>query len=211
MAQSIPTQVLETNTFHKFGNLPPEIRIRIWQYSMPEPRLIVIKSPFHTTPQSQEPSSLADMLARLYGNSTSCLENPQCWRSKTPPPALLHVNAEARHETLKIYRLSLGVRDSAPRIYIDFERDTLFFGDTEIEHACDALWAHTPDLRLAKRLAIVPEGAWRVLRWWEDMELNSLRKIVFVHGSEVLNNMVPLPALIEDAVVVDGEVDVGGD
>lgn len=211
MAELLPTQVVETGMFHKFGQLPPEIRIRIWQFSMPEPRLIAIKSPFRATPQLREPSSLADMLANCYDDSKPHTENSQCWRSDTPPLALLHVNAEARHEALNHYRLSLGVRDFEPRIYVDFERDTLFFGDAELERACDALWAHTPDLRLAKKLAIVPEGAWRVLRWWEGMELNSLRETVFVHGSELVDHAMTLPPLIKDAVVIDEEAGMGGD
>lgn len=210
MAELLPMRVVETGMFHKFGQLLPEIRIRIWQCSIPEPRLIAIRFPFRATPQLREPSSLADMLANCYDDSKPHTENSQSWRSDTPPPALLHVNAEARHEALKHYRLSLGVRDSAPRIYVDFERDTLFFGDAELERACDALWAHTPDLRLARKLAIVPEGAWRVLRWWVDMELDSLREIIFVHGSELLDHAVTLPPLIEDAVVIDEEAGVGG-
>lgn len=210
MAQSLPTQLVGTGTFQNFGQLPPEIRIRIWQYSIPEPRLIVIKSPFRVIPQSHKPSSLADMLASCHDDSPVPRENSRSWRSAIPPPALLHVSAEARHEALRHYRLSLGVRNSAPRIYIDFERDTLFFVDTEIESTCRALWAHTPDLRLAERLAIVPESGWRVLRWWADMVHHSLREIVFVHGSEVFDHAVPLPTLVEDATVVNGEPETRG-
>lgn len=114
------------------------------------------------------------------------------WCSNTQIPALLHVNAEARHEALKHYQLSLGAGDQQPRIYVDFTRDTLFFGHAELKPECSALWSTTKDLDRVERLAVVPEGAWRVLRW-----MKSLQKLIFVHDTEKLL-LGPSPQLVED-------------
>ncbi|KAH7033392.1 uncharacterized protein B0I36DRAFT_321343 [Microdochium trichocladiopsis] len=202
MAPTTPDKTANTGCFASFGLLPPEIRIKIWHYSIPAPRLVAIRSPYHGKQQALLPTSLADVLASCYDDSTT---ERISWRSDTTPPALLHVNAEARHEALKYYRLALGVEGSKPQIYIDFERDTLFFGNAELEGRCNSLWGSTPDLKFARRLAIVPEGAWRVLRWWRDLDLDSLRELVFVHGSETLDFTAPLPPLLEDAAALEQE------
>ncbi|KAI1376431.1 hypothetical protein F4677DRAFT_78029 [Hypoxylon crocopeplum] len=174
-------------TFTKFGELPPELRIKIWQYAMPGPRTVVAKSPYRK--QQQTPKSLEEALSESH-------DQAETWYSTTQIPALLHVNAEARHEALKHYKLSLGAGGLQPRIYVDFSRDTVFFGNSELKPECSPLWASTRDLNQVQRLAVVPEGAWRVLRW-KKVDLNSLEKMIFVHDTEKLE-LGPLPQLIED-------------
>ncbi|KAI1098949.1 hypothetical protein F4804DRAFT_101458 [Jackrogersella minutella] len=174
-------------TFTKFNELPPELRIKIWQDAMPESRTVVVKSPYGR--QGQTPKSLEEAIS----------ESPdyeETWRSTTQIPALLHVNAEARYEALKHYQLSLGVGSLQPRIYVDFSRDTVFFGNSELKPECSPLWASTRDLDRVRRLAVVPEGAWRILRW-KKVDLNSLEKMIFVHDTENLG-LGPLPQLVED-------------
>ncbi|KAI1333673.1 hypothetical protein F5Y15DRAFT_338289 [Xylariaceae sp. FL0016] len=184
-------------TFTQFNDLPPELRIKIWQYAMPPARTVVVKSP-HTR-QKPTPTSLEDALPSEY-------DNEETWQSATQIPALLHVNAEARHEALQTYTLSLGVGKSQPRIYVDFSRDTVFFGHHELKPECSPLWAETQGLNKVQRLAVVPEGAWRVLRW-KKVDLNSLEKMIFVHDTEKLK-LGPLPELVEDAEpAVNPEVD----
>ncbi|KAI2608589.1 uncharacterized protein GGS25DRAFT_284074 [Hypoxylon fragiforme] len=174
-------------TFTKFGELPPELRIKIWQEAMPGPRTVVIKSPYAR--QQHIPKSLEEAILETH-------DQEETWYSTTQIPALLHINAEARHEALKHYKLSLGVGKGQPRIYVDFRRDTIFFGNSELKPECSALWASTKDLDQVHRLAVVPEGAWRVLRW-KNVDLNSLERIIFVHDTEKLE-LGPLPQLIED-------------
>lgn len=61
--------------------------------------------------------------------------------SKTPVPALLHVNFEARKEMKKSYRLSFPGRNSriadprqrGPHIYFNFKLDSLVLESTELE------------------------------------------------------------------------------
>ncbi|KAI1178485.1 hypothetical protein F4777DRAFT_97615 [Nemania sp. FL0916] len=185
---SLLNKLQGATSFTKFGELPPELRVKIWQFAMPEARTVIIRSPH--TQQTHTPTSLDDVLSQTLGDERT-------WQSTTQIPALLHVNAEARYEALKHYSLSLGVGKAQPRVYIDFNRDTLFFGDTELKPECSELWAETKDLNRVQRLAVVPEGAWRALRWMKVELDNSLQKLIFVHGSEKIK-LGQLPHLVED-------------
>ncbi|KAI1437322.1 hypothetical protein GGR50DRAFT_96087 [Xylaria sp. CBS 124048] len=170
--------------FPRFSQLPPELRIKIWQYAMPEARTVVVKAR-----QRRLPASLDEALPQG-------LDVGETWQSTTQIPALLHVNAEARHEALKHYTLSLGVGEEAPRVYIDFKHDTLFFGDAELQPERMSLWTATKGLEKILYLATVPEGAWRVLRWTK-FGLHSLQKLIFVHETEKIK-LGSSPELVED-------------
>ncbi|RYP63188.1 hypothetical protein DL769_007045 [Monosporascus sp. CRB-8-3] len=190
-AQSTPYKDEWTRLkFPMFKDLPPELRIRIWQHAMPEARTVVVESPFAIA-RNRAPRSLEEALLR-----TSDENAQDTWRSTTKIPVLLHVNAEARHEALKRYRLSLGAGKAQPRIYVDFSRDTLFFGHAELKPECAKLWASTADLQKVQRLAIVPEGAWRVMRW-QNAGMNALERIIFVHEADDVE-LGPQPQLVED-------------
>lgn len=186
-ALSLP-KTMGSKSFTKFSALPPELRIKIWQHAMPDARTIVVKSPFAR--QSEPPRSLDDAFSRPED------EQVKTWYSNTQIPTLLHVNGEARHEGLKHYSLSLAVGDSLPRVYVDFTRDTLFFGDAELKPECSTLWASTKDMDKVQRLAVVPEGAYRILRW-KSMDLTAIEKMVFVHDTEKLQ-LGSTPELVED-------------
>ncbi|KAI0143743.1 hypothetical protein GGR57DRAFT_495142 [Xylariaceae sp. FL1272] len=184
---TVITKLQRAASFTNFNKLPPELRIKIWQHAMPDARTVVVKSPFPQ--QKQTPASLEDALPQTFNEELT-------WQATTQLPALLHVNAEARHEALKRYTLSLGVGKCQPRIYVDFERDTIFFGNTEIKQECSPLWAETRGLDKVQRLAVVPEGSWRVLRW-EKVDLVSLQKMIFVHDTDKVR-LGPLSQLVED-------------
>ncbi|TGJ81134.1 hypothetical protein E0Z10_g7623 [Xylaria hypoxylon] len=160
-------------SFPKFRELPAELRIKVWQFAMPGARTVIIKSP-HT--RKNVPTSLDEALPQA-------LDGEMTWQSTTRIPALLHVSAEARHEALKHYSLALGVDKAQPRVYIDFNRDTIFFGDAELTPECSPLWTKTNDLEKVRRLAVVPEGAWRALRW-TNVDLTSLKTLIFVDDTE---------------------------
>ncbi|KAK7751266.1 hypothetical protein SLS62_006811 [Diatrype stigma] len=179
------------SSFTKFKELPPELRIKIWQQAMPGPRIIIVESPFTKT-WNQMSRSLEDSLSRA--STKDILE--ATWRTRTKTPTLLHVSAESRHEALKRYQPSLGVGTAQPRIYIDFRRDTPFFGHAELRPECSKLWASTKDLENVRQLAIVPEGAWRVIQW-QTVGLKALKKIIFVHGVDE-SSSGPQQQLVED-------------
>ncbi|TRX89531.1 hypothetical protein FHL15_009575 [Xylaria flabelliformis] len=189
MKQMLPSfiKALGATSFTKFRELPPELRIKIWEFAMPDARTIIVKSPY--TRQKRLPASLDGVLPQVQ-------DEGEAWQSPTQVPALLHVNAEARHEALKHYSLSFGVGKGQPRVYVDFDRDTIFFGVAELQPDCSSLWADTHDLDKVRRLAIVPQGAWRALRW-KKVDLNSLEKLIFVHDPEEAKPG-DQPQLIED-------------
>lgn len=174
--------------FPKFNELPPELRIKIWQAAMPAARTVVVQSPFASRREEPAPTSLDGALPLQ--------DSAETWRSNTQIPALLHVSAEARHEALKHYQLSLAAGEHQPRIYVDFSRDTIFFGQSELKPECSSMWGATKDLVKVQRLAVVPEGAWRVFRWGKG-DLNALEKIIFVHDTDRLL-LGPTPQLDED-------------
>lgn len=156
---------------------------------MPQARTVIVNSPYSL--KARAPPSLDGALMHLDGEDES-------WTSNTQIPALLHVNGEARHEALKHYQLSLGVGQHPPRIYVDFAKDTLFLGNAELTPESSSLWSATKDTERIERLAIVPEGAWRVLRQ-KTVDFDRLQKLTFVHDTE---NFKPGPTtlLVEDEV-----------
>ncbi|KAI0205143.1 hypothetical protein F4808DRAFT_410642 [Astrocystis sublimbata] len=182
-----PPEVPKRESFTKFRELPPELRITIWKFALPDARTVIVKSPY--AHQKQTPASLDTALSHAD-------EHEETWQSPTPIPALLHVNAEARYEALKHYSLSLGVGTRQPRVYVDLRRDTLFFGAAELQPSCSSLWAMTNDLDEVRRLAVVSQGAWRALRW-RKFSTNSLEKLILVHEDEGLRPRC-LPQLVED-------------
>jgi hypothetical protein len=156
---------------------------------MPEARTVVVKSPYRRRATTAALKSLEEAVAQSK-------DDIETWSSNAKIPALLHVNCEARHEASMHYKLSLGVGDHPPRIYVDFARDTLFFGSSELKPECSSLWSSTKDFEKVRHLALVPEGAWRILRW-KKAELNRLQKMIFVHDTEKLE-LGPTPQLVED-------------
>ncbi|KAL5325638.1 hypothetical protein ACEPPN_006766 [Leptodophora sp. 'Broadleaf-Isolate-01'] len=83
--------------FTVFPNLPSELRLKIWQQAC-FPRIVTL----------------------TYTSSTSS------FNSKTPPPTLLSVNQESRHESLRIYTLSFGTSSQPARTYFNSYLDTLY-------------------------------------------------------------------------------------
>lgn len=169
------------SNFTNFKDLPPELRIKIWQHAITGPRTVIVESPF-TRPPKPMPRSLEDALSRACTEDTV---NEDTWWSRTAIPSLLHVNTEARHEALKHYQLSLGAGTAQPKVYVDFSRDTLFFGHAELKPECSGLWASTKDLQRVRRLAVVPEGSWRVMHW-QKVGLGALERIIFTHETDDL-------------------------
>ncbi|KAL3471202.1 hypothetical protein BJX99DRAFT_263481 [Aspergillus californicus] len=79
-------QTKATPTFHPFPSLPPELRLQIWSLCLSQPRTIAITCKRATDPTRHMP--------KFYAESFS---------TDSPPPALLHVNCEARWLALGVY------------------------------------------------------------------------------------------------------------
>ena len=105
-------------TFECFGDLPKELRLKIWKTASFIPRNVDVwnKDIF---------------LSRSNGEEAHLI--PHRMHSRHPPPAILHVCCESREEALGHYVLEFGaIKDvgdfvitSRPRIYINPEADTV--------------------------------------------------------------------------------------
>ncbi|KAG0648673.1 hypothetical protein D0Z07_4629 [Hyphodiscus hymeniophilus] len=119
----------QTPVFTLFRRLPVELRTLIWRLASSEPRNLVVFGHldinFHVVRQPSRDET------HLFA-----------YRSTTPPPAILHVNREARVEALQIYKLDFGVEFNLsnknrslffcapPKIYINWAADTLVLMQT---------------------------------------------------------------------------------
>lgn len=86
--------------FHKFSELPSELRSMVWSFALLVPRDVEIH---HTISDIDVDSEIKALLAGYV-----CAED-RYWISKTPCPALLHVNRESRQ--IGLSSLHLHFRD----------------------------------------------------------------------------------------------------
>ncbi|KAK0124339.1 hypothetical protein ONS95_009307 [Cadophora gregata] len=86
-------------SFHAFGQLPPELRLRVWIFALPPPRVIEL----------------------------TWMSRARSVTSKSGAPAILHACRESRYSTIQFYQqIQFGYCSQA--VLLDFDRDTLFFG-----------------------------------------------------------------------------------
>lgn len=106
---------LKTKTFgppksFKFEKLPTELRLQIWEHTMPGPRVVEIDVEL-SCPKGQR----------------SCT-----YTSRTAIPILLHVHRESREFGRKCYQLSFACHHDkryrgAPTVWSNFDIDTFYF------------------------------------------------------------------------------------
>jgi len=115
--------------FLYFKNLPAEIRIKIWEFSLPGPRTLCPGYP--PEPEKEmymrrsslayvtfvEPPSEAQT---IYGQTSLFFPKDH----QAPKPAALDVCRESRYIALQRYRLCFGTTN----IYADLDTDVLYFG-----------------------------------------------------------------------------------
>ncbi|KZL83799.1 hypothetical protein CI238_08169 [Colletotrichum incanum] len=111
-AQATPPWPL--NHFHFFPRLPVELRLKIWNFNLPPPRVVPIRCgakslTFSPYAQSPKPST------------SGCT-------SYAAVPVNLHVCQESRHEALATYHLSFGMTRNPGQIFFDKAHDVLYFG-----------------------------------------------------------------------------------
>jgi len=98
-------------SFAHFPELPSELRIKIWEYALPGPRILGVGH---------------EIRYRIgYGRVIPTIVE---WRTSDPIPGILHACHESREEALKFYRPSFGIPLQEGKNYIDFSRETIYFG-----------------------------------------------------------------------------------
>ncbi|KAM0515792.1 hypothetical protein ACHAPE_005871 [Trichoderma viride] len=119
-----PAPSKHLHSFHSFGKLPTELRLRIWELSLPGPRLVPIQcgSDNISLPESSTISFLASSMTKDL--TTGCM-------SSAPVPASLHVCTESRLETLQTYRPCFGFACGPGRVLFNPELDIMYFGPRE--------------------------------------------------------------------------------
>jgi len=128
-----------------FPKLPPELRVRIWSYNLPGPRIVSIRC---GAPSPSQPSCSSQSR-----RSRGCT-------SPAPIPVNLHICHESRTEALKTYTLAFGIARQPGQVYFDFERDVLYFGPRDGYMASEAQFRTAltlidpAELAAVRRLAI---------------------------------------------------------
>jgi hypothetical protein len=102
------------DTFHPFSKLPIEIRFRVWNLMLPQPRYVKFEQAFYYTKALKGD--------RLDGYGVC---------SRMFIPVLLHVDQEPRRFTEKHYTKCLE-DPLGHYIFIDFERDTLLLENMQV-------------------------------------------------------------------------------
>ena len=129
--------------FTLFPNLPTELRCKIWQYALPAPRVVEVKS----TPPCSD-----NMELMHYGVDYNGLTwNASCDESA---PVCFFVCHEARSEVSKKYKKVQGTEPGTPAVYCDLERDFIFFSFSHFHrhHAMRTLLKGTDPERKIKRI-----------------------------------------------------------
>lgn len=139
--------------FTKFPLLPIEVRLMVWKYALPDPRIVHIRQrplkelegewwkrvrsdlevmPLDETAsrhitESEVISSLeADSQQEFHIGDVDELKELWGFESESPTPAVLLACRESRDVSLKCYQPLFSSLGALPRIYFDSLRDTLF-------------------------------------------------------------------------------------
>ncbi|RDW59602.1 hypothetical protein BP6252_12689 [Coleophoma cylindrospora] len=105
---------MSTEVFHLFPNLPGEIRLKVWNYILKEPRVVDISCERGLLPGSRR-------YAKSFG-------------SKSPPPALLYVNRETRYEALAVYQPYFETAYSTKCTYLNCDQDAIRLNDSTLTY-----------------------------------------------------------------------------
>ena len=142
--------ILTKYSQHQFSQLPPELRLRIWQYSLPRGRVVPIRF------ESRSEDEIRFSSRQL---PSGCLSSAQI-------PPNLHVCHEARSEAVRHYDLSFGVCGGEGQVFFNPLDDILYFGSrdgymaTESQFRLFVQMVPEEDLALVRRLAINDSIFW---------------------------------------------------
>ncbi|KAM3550095.1 hypothetical protein MY1884_008420 [Beauveria asiatica] len=138
-------------SFSRFSDLPPEIRLVVWEYSLPGTRIVSVRCGADDLVPDSRRSPVA-----VLGCTTT-----------TPNPANLHICVESRTEAIKSYRRCFGFARRPGHIYFDPTRDVLYFGPRAGYMATDAQFrtcmamCDEAELAAVRRIALSDALFWR--------------------------------------------------
>jgi hypothetical protein len=112
----------QLQSFTLFPDLPVELRLKVWAYTIP-PRIVTL----HSQGKHDEPRLIRNSEVVYCGKA-------MWWTSPNPIPTILHICHESREEALKSYCRLFKPNDFQAAIYFDFSRDTLRIGITRPEY-----------------------------------------------------------------------------
>ncbi|KAI9897110.1 hypothetical protein N3K66_008132 [Trichothecium roseum] len=142
------------DNFHLFSRLPPEIRLKIWSFSLPASRFVPITCGSDPTLSLDHPT-----VYPLY-SITGCTSSAKI-------PVAMHVCSESRHHAMsKAYNLYFGFAQRPGQVVFNPYRDVLFFGPREgfmaaIAQLFTAASLSSPDdLACIRRLALSDSLFW---------------------------------------------------
>jgi hypothetical protein len=118
------------DSFHLFACLPPELRLRIWDFNLPAGRLVPIQCG-SDIPPSPSPSWRSS--PQSHGNKENVFQtdkDDRSWgcTSRSPIPSNLHACAESRAHALSRYSLTFSFAHRPPQVFFRPENDILYFG-----------------------------------------------------------------------------------
>ncbi|KAF9871664.1 hypothetical protein CkaCkLH20_10862 [Colletotrichum karsti] len=146
--------------FHLFSKLPTELRLRIWNFNLPPPRIVPIRC-------GAKSLSFASHAQTPPPSTSGCT-------SYVAIPVNLHVCHESRFEALKSYDLCFGMTRNPGQIFFDRDHDVLYFGARDGYMASEAQFLTVMSLCDPDDLANVRHLAVNDSLFWVDSMYQSM-------------------------------------
>ncbi|KAL7898541.1 hypothetical protein HDV63DRAFT_354969 [Trichoderma sp. SZMC 28014] len=188
------------DSFHSFAKLPTELRLRIWELSLPSPRLVPIQCGSNNISLSK-PSPPASLTSSRHTFTTAgCM-------SSAPVPVNLHVCTESRLEALQTYRPCFGFARGPSQIFFNPEIDIMYFGPCEGFMAANSQFRTCMMLCDQQELASVRRLAINDALFWIGNTYNSMTAARFT--LEVLREVATRMTGLEELIFVPWEEENG--
>ncbi|KAK2728776.1 hypothetical protein CKAH01_02826 [Colletotrichum kahawae] len=155
--------------FHLFPYLPAELRLKIWNFNLPPPRIV----PIQCGAKSLSFAPDVHQAAQRRPSTSGCI-------SYASIPVNLHVCHESRVEAMKSYRLSFGMTRNPGQIFFDRSRDVLYFGARDGYMASEAQFmtvmalCDPTDLAEVRHLAVNDSLFWIDSVYYQSMSAANL-------------------------------------
>jgi hypothetical protein len=108
-------------SFQLFPKLPLELRLKIWRYACPRPRVVMVKYHFKVLPEP-----IPDPEQEFWGVDENVSHIVHWIGPSVEIPLILHVCRESRLEALSIYEAGLEICPDGHQTYWNPKLDTVF-------------------------------------------------------------------------------------